>query len=219
MKVVTGPEMRELEKKSFSRLGLSPLLVMENAGSRIVETLKAEYGCLSRRRVHILVGTGNNGGDGLVVARQLMTLGARVKIYLVGQEQRRSKENRTNLEILRRLKADFASVDISHGGKLKFSLGMADLILDAILGTGFAGSLDADTEALVQAVNEVERPVVAIDCPTGVNSAGGEVKTRAIKADLTINLGLLKAGCVLYPGASFAGRNVVVDLGLPLMEQ
>lgn len=219
MKVVTGPEMRELEKKSFSRLGLSPLLVMENAGSRIVETLKAEYGCLSRRRVHILVGTGNNGGDGLVVARQLMTLGARVKIYLVGQEQRRSKENRTNLEILRRLKADFASVDISHGGKLKFSLGMADLILDAILGTGFAGSLDADTEALVQAVNEVERPVVAIDCPTGVNSAGGEVKTTAIKADLTINLGLLKAGCVLYPGASFAGRNVVVDLGLPLMEQ
>ena len=79
MKVVTGPEMRELEKKSFSRLGLSPLLVMENAGSRIVETLKAEYGCLSRRRVHILVGTGNNGGDGLVVARQLMTLGARVR--------------------------------------------------------------------------------------------------------------------------------------------
>ena len=70
--IVTGAEMQELETKVFARLGLSSLLVMENAGSRIVETLKAEYGCMHGRRIHILAGTGNNGGDGLVAARQLL---------------------------------------------------------------------------------------------------------------------------------------------------
>ncbi|HBG00634.1 MAG TPA: bifunctional ADP-dependent NAD(P)H-hydrate dehydratase/NAD(P)H-hydrate epimerase [Firmicutes bacterium] len=217
--IVTGAEMQELEKKVFARLGLSPLLVMENAGSRIVETLKVEYGCLRGRRIHILVGTGNNGGDGLVAARQLLALGARVKIYLVGDQQKLTKENRTNLEILRKLKADFSVVDISQNGKLKFSLGMADLIIDAIFGTGFSGTLDADLESLVALVNEIKRPLVAIDCPTGVNAANGAVNTTAIQADLTINLGLLKTGCVLYPGAAYAGRNIVVDLGFPLVEQ
>ena len=216
MQVVTGAEMQSIEKEAFAKLGLSPLLVMENAGSRIVEVLKKEYGPLYGKRVHILAGTGNNGGDGLVVARQLLTLGARIKVYLVGNQQKLSKENSTNLKILRQLGADFFMVEAGQMGKFKFSLGLADLIIDAIFGTGFSGHLDAELESLVSVVNEMRRPLVAIDCPTGVNATNGEVRTQALQADLTINLGFLKVGCVLYPGQSYAGRNIVVDLGFPL---
>ena len=219
MQVVTGYEMQTLEKKAFANLGLSPLLVMENAGSRIVETLKAEYGNLSGKRIHILAGTGNNGGDGLVAARQLLALGARVKVYLVGDQAKATKENRINREVLKKLQADFTQVEAAQIGKLKFSLGLADLIIDAVFGTGFSGSLSPDLESLVEAVNEINRPLIAIDCPTGVNCANGHVLTHAIKADLTINLGFLKMGCVLYPGQKYAGKSVVVDLGFPLAHQ
>ncbi len=219
MQVVTGAEMQSIEKQAFAAFGLSPLVVMENAGSRIVEMLKAEYGPLQGKRVHILAGTGNNGGDGLVVARQLLSLGARVKVYLVGNQQKLTKDNSINLKILQKLGVDLQTVDFSHLGKLKFSLGLADLTVDAIFGTGFSGNLPTDVESLVAVVNEAKCPVVAIDCPTGVNSANGEVCTEAIRADTTVNLGFFKVGCLLYPGQAYAGKNIVVDLGFPLIHK
>lgn len=219
MRVVTGAEMRDLEKKAFANLGLSSLVVMENAGSRIAEVLKAEFGPLEAKRVHILAGPGNNGGDGLVAARQLLTLGARVKVYLVGDQKRSTKENQSNLAVLQKLGADLTPVDLKQLNKLRISLSFADLIVDAIFGTGFSGKLEEDLADLVNLVSDVQCPVVAIDCPTGINSATGEVATAAVKADLTINLGLLKLGCLLYPGRAYAGKNVVVDLGFPLDAQ
>lgn len=206
MRVVTGAEMRDLEKKAFANLGLSSLVVMENAGSRIVEVLKAEFGPLEAKRVHILAGPGNNGGDGLVAARQLLTLGARVKVYLVGDQKRSTKENQSNLAVLQKLGADLTPVDLKQLNKLRISLSFADLIVDAIFGTGFSGKLEEDLADLVNLVSDVQCPVVAIDCPTGINSATGEVAATAVKADLTINLGLLKLGCLLYPGAPMRGR-------------
>ncbi len=219
MQVVTGAEMQSIEKEAFAKLGLPSLLVMENAGSRVVEVLKTEYGSMHGKRIHILAGTGNNGGDGLVVARQLLALGARIKVYLVGNQQKLSKDNSTNLKILRKLGVDFSTVEAGQMGKLKFSLGLADLIIDAIFGTGFSGGLDSELESLVSVVNEIRCPLVAIDCPTGVNATSGEVRTTAMQADLTINLGFLKVGCVFYPGQAYAGRNVVVDLGFPLTNE
>lgn len=219
MRVVTGSEMRSLEKKAFESLGLSSLVVMENAGSRIVEVLKGEFGPLEGKRIYILAGQGNNGGDGLVAARQLLALGARVKVFLVGDGKRSTRENGANLAILHKLGADVAAVDFRQLNKLRFNLNFADLIVDALLGTGFSGQLAEEWVSLITLVNETQCPVVAIDCPTGVNSATGEVTSEAIRADLTINLGLLKLGCLLYPGRAYAGKNIVVDLGFPLEAQ
>ncbi|MDI9459635.1 MAG: NAD(P)H-hydrate dehydratase [Bacillota bacterium] len=219
MRVVTGAEMQALEKKAFASLGLSALVVMETAGSRIVEVLRAEFAPLESKRIHILAGPGNNGGDGLVAARQLLTLGTRVKVYLVNSEKKPSRENAANLAVLQKLGADITPVNFSQLNKLKFSLSFADVIVDAVLGTGFSGRLDGDLEALAKLVNEIQCPVVAVDCPTGVNSNTGEVQGIAIESDLTINLGLLKLGCLLYPGQAYAGKNIVVDLGFPLVAE
>ena len=142
MRVVTGAEMQALEKKAFASLGLSALVVMETAGSRIVEVLKAEFAPLESKRIHILAGPGNNGGDGLVAARQLLTLGTRVKVYLVNSEKKPSRENAANLAVLQKLGADITPVNFSQLNKLKFSLSFADVIVDAVLGTGFSGRLD-----------------------------------------------------------------------------
>ncbi|NMB19797.1 MAG: NAD(P)H-hydrate dehydratase [Firmicutes bacterium] len=219
MQVVTGAEMQVIEKKAFAEIGISPLVVMENAGSRIVQVLKEEYGPLMGKRIHFLAGTGNNGGDGLVVARMLLTLGARIKVHLVGNQQKLSKENKTNLQILRNLGVDVQTVDAKQLGKLRFSLGLADLIIDAIFGTGFSGRLEEQLETIVSVVNEMKCPTVSIDCPTGVNATTGEVGSVAFRANLTVNLGFLKTGCVLYPGKAYAGENIVVDLGFPLRHE
>ena len=219
MQVVTGAEMQASEKEAFAEVGISPLVVMENAGSRIVEVLKDKYGPLAGKRVHILAGTGNNGGDGLVVARMLLTLGARIKVYLVGNQEKLSSENRTNLQILRNLGGDIQVIEAGKLGKLRFSLGLADLIIDAIFGTGFSGQIEGKLESVLSLVNETKCPLVAIDCPTGVNANTGEVQGAALRADLTINLGFLKVGCILYPGRAYAGENLVVDLGFPLKHQ
>ncbi|HBG10255.1 MAG TPA: NAD(P)H-hydrate epimerase, partial [Firmicutes bacterium] len=167
MRVVTGSEMRSLEKKAFESLGLSSLVVMENAGSRIVEVLKGEFGPLEGKRIYILAGQGNNGGDGLVAARQLLALGARVKVFLVGDGKRSTRENGANLAILHKLGADVAAVDFKQLNKLRFNLNFADLIVDALLGTGFSGQLAEEWVSLITLVNETQCPVVAIDCPTG----------------------------------------------------
>src|SRR5699024_4094045 len=81
---------------------------------------------------------------------------------------------------------------------------------------GFSGELAPDLKVVVEGVNELQRPVVAVDVPTGVDAATGEVFSEAVQADLTINLGFLKLGCLLYPGKAHAGKNIVVDLGFPL---
>lgn len=216
MRVVTGKEMQLIEGRTRETLGVSSLVLMENAGSRIVEVLKQEYGSLQQKRIHILTGMGNNGGDGLVVARQLLLQGARPKVYLIGNPHKSSPEHRTNLEILQKLGADLASVELGQLAKLKFSLNLADLIIDAIFGTGFQGALSPELAALVNLVNDLERPLVAVDVPSGVDACTGQVESTALRADLTINLGLLKTGCLLYPGQAYAGKNVVVDLGFPL---
>ena len=216
MQVVTGKEMRIIEEQAQNTLGISSLILMENAGSRIVEVLKEEYGSLQHKRIHILTGMGNNGGDGLVVARQLLLLGARPKVYLIGNPQKASPEHKINLEILLKLGIDIVEVELGQLAKLKFSLNFADLILDCLFGTGFQGKLSSELEALVNLVNELERPLVAIDVPSGVDATTGQVETTAFRADLTINLGFLKTGCLLYPGQAYAGKNIVVDLGFPL---
>ncbi|NLJ81461.1 MAG: NAD(P)H-hydrate dehydratase [Firmicutes bacterium] len=216
MPILTGPEMRAAEEAVFKELGLSPLLLMENAGAKIVEVLQREFGPLEGKKIHILAGPGNNGGDGLVAARHLLLKGARPKVYLVGDFQKSTPENRTNLNLLRQLSLDLFTVGSRQASKLKFSLNLADLIVDALVGTGFSGKLRKDLESLVGLINAIQRPVVSVDVPTGVDASTGAVGNTAVRADCTVNLGALKVGCLLYPGQAYAGENHLVDLGVPL---
>lgn len=125
------------------------------------------------------MGGNNGGGDGLVAARHLLSRGgARPKVYLLGDESGATPEHRVNLDILRRLGVELVLADTAHPDRLRFSLSMGDLIIDALLGTGFRGELAPDFQVLVETVNGLQRPVVAVDIPSGgVHAAtGGQVR-------------------------------------------
>lgn len=216
MQVVTGQEMRLIEKRALEKLDISGLLLMETAGGRLADLIVREYGCPAGKKVHVLAGMGNNGGDGLVAARHLLSKGTRPKVYLAGDPGRATPEHRTNLEVLRKLGVELVTADTAHPDRLRFSLGMGDLIIDALIGTGFRGDLSPDFKVLVETVNELQRPVVAVDVPSGVDAATGLVNGAAVKADVTVGLGLLKAGCLLHPGREYSGKIRIVDLGIPL---
>lgn len=218
MRVVTGDEMRLIEQKAMERLEVSSLLLMEIAGSRLADLIVREYGCVAAKKIYVLAGTGNNGGDGLVAARHLLVQGARPKIYLAGDPAGATSEHKTNLNILRKLGVEVVAVDTTHPDRLRFALGMADLIIDALVGTGFTGSLSPELHKIIQTVNRLQRPIVAVDVPSGVDASSGQVKGEAIRAELTINLGLLKAGCLLHPGRDYAGKIRTIDLGIPLAD-
>ncbi|HHY15727.1 MAG TPA: NAD(P)H-hydrate dehydratase [Firmicutes bacterium] len=216
MRVVTGREMRLIEQQALETLGVSGLLLMETAGAGLAALVAEQYGCPAGKKIHVLAGMGNNGGDGLVAARHLLSRGARPKVYLLGDESGATPEHRVNLDILRRLGVELVLADTAHPDRLRFSLSMGDLIIDALLGTGFRGELAPDFQVLVETVNGLQRPVVAVDIPSGVHAATGQVRGAAVKADLTVGLGLLKAGCLLHPGREYSGDVKLINLGIPL---
>ena len=216
MRVVTGAEMRALDQRAIKEIGISSLVLMENAGTKVVQLLQERFGTLQDKRIHILAGPGNNGGDGLVVARHLLNHKARPKVYLTHDRDRCSPECQVNLDIYQKLGGELVVINPLDGRRLRFSLSLADIIVDALLGTGAEGPLRGDFKEIAKIVNEVNRPVVAVDLPTGVDATTGAIPGGiAVKANYTAVLGFMKTGCLFYPGRSYLGEYEVLDIGIP----
>jgi len=215
MVVVTAKEMQLLDQRAITELGIPSLVLMENAGVAVVNAMEQEFGDLSGKRCLILVGKGNNGGDGLVVARHLLNRNAKVKVYLVAEEGELSDDCRYNLNIFRKLQGEIHQITKASLPKLKISLSLTDLVVDAILGTGFTGELKGLLVEIIRLVNNCRKPVVAVDVPSGVDGTTGTAGSSAIRADLTVTLGFCKTGLLLYPGRDYCGKIKVVDIGIP----
>ena len=218
MKLVTAARMRDLEQQTEA-LGLPSPALMENAGRAVADAL-ARICPPSGRRVLVLVGPGNNGGDGLVAARHLHDAGARVTCYLV----RRPPTDDVKLRLLtaRRVRL-LRAEDDSDYRLLDLLLDQSDLVLDSLLGTGRSRPIRGELQAVLERVNVRTRVdgvdgrlpwLVALDLPTGLDADTGQVDPSTPRADVTITLGRPKRGLFLPPGAEFAGRIVVVDIGL-----
>jgi len=208
MLVATAAEMREIDKRAID-MGVQGLLLMENAGRAVaMEAL----GMQPQGPILVLAGKGNNGGDGFVAARHLHCQGMDVKICLVGTADEVNGDARVNLEICKRMGLDLREAQTP--GEVLGLLPSAGLVVDALLGTGFTGAPRAPISSIISAVNASGRPVLAVDIPSGVNADTGAADL-AVKASLTVTLGLLKRGLLLYPGASLAGDVVVADISIP----
>ncbi len=209
MKIVTIDQMRELETRAERELGLSSRVLMENAGLSAADLFRQWAGDLDGKHIVLLIGPGNNGGDGLVIARHLKSWGARITLYLWKEGQIvLGGEGGLSIPVRE---------DLKH---LRVALASADFVLDAILGTGRSRPLDVTMRAaLAMARDERKRRaglrVVAIDLPTGVNADTGEADEGAIPADLTITLANPKLGLFFFPGAELVGDLVVGSIGLP----
>ncbi len=207
MNVVTVAQMREIERRAEADYGLTSPILMEHAGHSVAEIL-CDYlgGDVGKCNVLILVGPGNNGGDGRVLGRFLTEWGAEVTLYAW-------KERR--LEIGTRyipVNDDLAAVHEA--------ISRADVVADALLGTGNARPLEPSMRRLLQLVREERerRPdllVLGVDLPTGMNADTGEVDEGTPPCDLTVTLAFPKVGLFLFPASDFVGRLAVGSIGLP----
>ena len=204
MKLYTAEEMSRADKGAQA-LGIPGGVLMERAGAGMAQVALQLY---APRQALVVAGGGNNGGDGFVVARELHRAGVEVAVLPTKDEYR--GDPATNFEILRNLGVRFVNPD-----ELEAELGQADLVIDALLGTGFSGEVREKEARLIEKMNESPTPVLAVDVPSGVDGATGEVQGAAVRADVTVCAHAAKVGCVISPGREHAGEVITVDIGIP----
>lgn len=216
LKVVTAEQMRTLDAHATEQYGIPSLLLMENAGRAVFDAAVEMLGSAWGKKVLIVAGPGNNGGDGFVVARHLHNAHANVTIAYYGDRAKAKGDALTNIEIAEKMGLDVRpkpSVD-----EIKALVSGVDLIIDAYLGTGTRGELKTNVTDVFYQLNH-RMPLIAVDIPSGVDADTGALLgpdfSRAIWADVTVTFGLPKIGLVTYPGAERAGELVVADIGIP----
>jgi NAD(P)H-hydrate epimerase len=216
-KVVSVEEMKAIEKAADAS-GLTYDKMMENAGRAVADAVLERIGTPAGKRVAILVGSGNNGGDGLVVGHHLAQAGAQVSAYLAGARP----EVDPHLAKLRTHGSLVANAgDDQRHRVLRNLMATADVVVDAILGTGFRLPLREEIHDVLalakKTVEERRKPplVVAVDCPSGMDCDTGQLAAETLPADLTVTLAAAKIGHFRFPGASAVGELVVADIGIP----
>jgi ADP-dependent NAD(P)H-hydrate dehydratase / NAD(P)H-hydrate epimerase len=216
VRVLNTHQMREADRRTIQEIGLPSIVLMENAGRQVVAAMESTFEALASMRVAIVCGRGNNGGDGFVVARTLCQREIDVAVYLVGEAAGVSGDARTNLEVLTHLGLDVVEIADAAAWELHGAdvLG-ADVIVDAIVGTGLNAPLGGLMETVVADVNSAGRPVVAIDLPSGLMADRPDVIGPAVQASLTVTLGAPKLPLVLPPGEALAGNLVIAEIGIP----
>src|SRR5918998_3033890 len=189
-------------------IGIPSGALMERAGVGMAHAALERFGSLNGRRVLVVAGGGNNGGDGFVIARELHRAGAEVVVFATKEGY--EGDPKTNIDVLSNLGVCFVGAD-----GYEEELGRADLVVDALLGTGFAGEVREKEAGFIEQMNASDAPVVAVDMPSGVNGSTGEVWGEAVQADLTVCAHAAKLGCLVSPGREHAGEVAVVEIGIP----
>lgn len=216
MKLLKAEEMRDIDRRASEEYFISSLVLMENAGLRVFELVKELVVNLAGSRIVILAGQGNNGGDGLVLARHLHNAGARADCFLLGESAALTPDAAANYAILERMGIKIAPLQNEADGMvLVMALTRADIVVDAIYGTGFRGQLNEYETWIVETLNKCRIPTIAVDIPSGVEADTGRVHGQAVQADYTVTLALPKAGLVLAPGCNHVGQLVIGDISIP----
>ena len=228
MKVLTAQQMREADRLSTERFGIPGLTLMENAGTACVDYLATAYAGLIGRRIMVLCGKGNNGGDGLVVARLLRERGAAPSVFLFAEHSAVRGDAATNLKRWRESGGELRVVTTTDQWQAaRGILAQCDLVIDALLGTGLAGPVGGLIARVIEDVNTVagdalggpglSRPlqVVSVDIPSGLSSDAEDRGGPVILADATVTFTAPKVGQLLNPRCDRVGRLVVRQIGTP----
>jgi NAD(P)H-hydrate epimerase len=216
MRVLNADQMREADRRTIEEIGIPPLVLMENAGRQVVAALQAAYADLEHRRVAVLCGRGNNGGDGFVAARVLSQRGVRVSVFVLSRLADVRGNPRSNLDVLERLGVGIVEIPDGQAWALHApEVERASLIVDAIFGTGLSAPLGGFVQSVVADLNSWSIPIAAIDLPSGLSADSSEPIGDSIIADLTVTLAAPKYPLVTGSGTARAGRLVVADIGIP----
>lgn len=216
MKLALAEEMRRLDLAATEEYRIPGLILMENAGRGAVNAIAAHFGDLAGRVVAIVAGPGNNGGDGLVIARNLLRGGACPQVFLLVDPEKLAGDAATNLAMVRALDIPFLVADTPEKiPALRGGLTNCELIVDAIFGTGLTRVLTGHYAEAIAAINGAGRPVVSVDIPSGLACDTGLSLGDCVKAALTVTFELAKPGHFLGDGLKATGILKVVGIGLP----
>ncbi|NLZ39107.1 MAG: NAD(P)H-hydrate dehydratase [Firmicutes bacterium] len=212
MKIVSAAQMRRIDNMAINDYGIPGIVLMENAGLKLVKVIRqGNYGS----RILVVAGRGNNGGDGFVAARHLIRE-KKVSVWLAAREDEYSGDALTNLKILKKIGAKINSVATKEMlTDFTAELQQADLVVDALFGTGLCREISGIHYDIIQAINQSKVPVLAVDIPSGVCADTGQILGTAIKARETVTFALPKFGHFLYPGADRVGVLHVEKIGIP----
>ncbi len=221
MKIVTAHTMQELDRRAIEEYGIPGRDLMEQAGKGCAEHILASYGMRQSKRAVILAGKGNNGGDGYVIARYLLEKGWQVLVIVLAEQTDIHGDALTNLVLLPDEIVSFCPGEGELSEKHSDELLKADVLVDALLGTGLRNELQGVYLEAVELINNAPGKVVAVDIPSGIHGTTGRILGKSVHANMTVTFGAAKLGHVLYPAADHIGRLVIVDIGIPpqLMEE
>ena len=209
-------QVRAVDRRAIEEYGIAGMVLMENAGRNAADLIRRHMHEVGR--VAIVCGRGNNGGDGFVIARHLANGGSAVEVYLACDPDRLMGDAKANFEIVRRMSIPCHAFDnaerIDH---LAEQLQSADVIVDAVLGTGFSGDVRPPLDCVIRAINAAgQSKVVAIDLPSGLDCDSGRPCNATVKAGLTITFVAQKIGFLEQGAGAFTGKVHVADIGAPV---
>lgn len=209
--LVTAAQMKEIDRCAMETVGIPSLVLMERAALAAAEEIRREN--RKTKRVLVLCGTGNNGGDGAAIARILFLWGYDVTVLTVGDEAKQTRERKLQLDIDRQI-----GIPVQEFGE--FLPAPGGILVDALFGVGITRRVEGVFKAALEMAERLEPEfTVAVDLPSGIHSDTGRVMGTALRADLTVSFGFEKLGTALYPGKEFAGRVAVKDIGFPFCEK
>lgn len=218
MKLVTAKEMKALDVQAQNDYAMPGILLMDNAAQAVAEAVHEALTALEGERVVIFCGGGNNGGDGLGAARWLQSYGVSVRAFVVGAALD-AVQGDAAMELAMFTKAGGRVEALSTEDDwvlAELAASKADVLVDALLGTGFHGELEGDVLRACELLNKSEKYILAVDVPTGVNADHGAVSENAVRADHTVTMALVKTGLLLYPGREYCGDIELADISMPV---
>lgn len=216
MIVVTAAEMQAMDRKTIDEIGIPGRVLMENAGRGATRAFLEHIYQNGDRPVGVLAGRGNNGGDGLVMARYLAQMGVDVRIFLTSTRDRLQGDAAANDRLLTALNIPVTEIPDAAGfADCQGGMRHCGYWIDALFGTGLNSDVRGYLRDVIQFVNQLQKPLLAVDIPSGLHSDTGHPCGICIQATVTATFGHPKIGHLLQPGAGFCGRVVLIDIGIP----
>ncbi len=221
MLLVTAAQMQEIDRQTIKSFGIPGLVLMENAGRGSFDFLCKKFNDIKTKKIAVLSGRGNNGGDGFVIARYLMEKGVQVTCFLLSSKSKVKGDAKTNMDLVIKLcdrSKTSKIIEIPDGDTLnryRSAILHHDLFVDAIFGTGLNSNVRGFFKDVIEWINSSRQPVFSVDIPSGLSCDTGKPLGVAVKADATATFAFAKPGHILYPGNTYTKDLKVIDIGIP----
>jgi NAD(P)H-hydrate epimerase len=216
--VMTREEVRAFDSWAINALRIPGVVLMENAGRSCAELILEKLASVQNPKVCIFCGTGNNGGDGYVIARHLLNNGFTVSVIIIGDRDKIKGDAKTNLDILKLMGQHIDHISLDNPDfpkKVTAFAADADMLIDSLFGTGLKGELTTQYKHLIESINAQNRPILAVDIPSGLDCDSGRPLGAAIRAAYTVTFVAVKKGFTTGKTAHYhTGETFIASIGI-----